>query len=660
MARSGTRALYVAAGDDPYRLLRDGLAAVAAETGTFATLDAKEVPRHVDDFGWCTWDAFYSEVKPRDVLDGVASLRAAGIQPRTVILDDGWQEVAPEKRPATADDARPVPLAARAANGLLGVLAKLVAAFYERFVRRAPHKSLPNRIWRFLTRTVLRGQLWDYFDNETDFGRQLRSFEPNKKFQEGSDERSMSLAEMVSRLKTQLGVTRVYCWHALHGYWRGVAPELGRDGGFNATNVMPALSEHLLGVEPVLAWDSVSLFGVGLVPDEREAAKLYDQLHAPLVEAGVDGVKVDVQSGVASLGGSSGGGSRIARIYVEALEQSVKARFAQDGAPGCINCMCHSTENLYRYRETAVARASDDFYPRRPESHAVHLVNVAYNSLFIGEICLPDWDMFHSRHPAGAFHAAARAVSGGPVYVSDAPGRHDAALLRRLVLPDGGVLRCAGPGRPARDCLFADAGRDGTTALRVFNRNRHGGVVGLFNCQGVAWDFGTRENVVVDGAPPTLTAATRPRDVEGLGSVDGPFVAYRHRTSSLEYLEDGESAVLVSELAPLEWEIITIVPVHESRSKGVSWAPIGLGDMLNSGGAVSEVTGVVGSQATFSSRGPGRFVAYCQPEPSRLSLVDRSNQTTNLQFDYDARSGFLSFVLPSEKDGPHRLQIAWE
>ena len=25
----------------------------------------------------------------------------------------------------------------------------------------------------------------------------------------------------------------------------------------------------------------------------------------------------------------------------------------------------------------------------------VHLVNVAYNSVFIGEIALPDWDMFH-------------------------------------------------------------------------------------------------------------------------------------------------------------------------------------------------------------------------------------------------------------------------
>ena len=49
--------------------------------------------------------------------------------------------------------------------------------------------------------------------------------------------------------------------------------------------------------------------------------------------------------------------------------------------------------------------------------------------------------MFHSDHPAALLHARARAASGGPVVVSDEPGRHDAQLLRRLVLPDGSVLR---------------------------------------------------------------------------------------------------------------------------------------------------------------------------------------------------------------------------
>lgn len=44
---------------------------------------------------------------------------------------------------------------------------------------------------------------------------------------------------------------------------------------------------------------------------------------------------------------------------------------------------------------------------------------------------------------------------------SDKPGNHNFDLLRKLVLPDGSVLRAKLPGRPTRDCLFADPARDG-------------------------------------------------------------------------------------------------------------------------------------------------------------------------------------------------------
>ena len=75
-----------------------------------------------------------------------------------------------------------------------------------------------------------------------------------------------------------------------------------------------------------------------------------------------------MQSGVAAMGGGMGGGPELARRYTRALEASVAEHFPSNG---CINCMCHSTESLYRYRTTAIARASDDFYPDRPESHTV-------------------------------------------------------------------------------------------------------------------------------------------------------------------------------------------------------------------------------------------------------------------------------------------------
>ena len=49
--------------------------------------------------------------------------------------------------------------------------------------------------------------------------------------------------------------------------------------------------------------------------------------------------------------------------------------------------------------------------------------------------------------------------------------------------PPPAVLRCLLPGRPTPDCLFCDVNRDGSSALKVWNMNRCGGVVAAFNLQ---------------------------------------------------------------------------------------------------------------------------------------------------------------------------------
>lgn len=88
-------------------------------------------------------------------------------------------------------------------------------------------------------------------------------------------------------------------------------------------------------------------------------------------------------------------------------------------------------------------------------------------------------------------HGMARAVSGGAVYVSDKPGQHDFTLLRRLVLPDGHVLRAQLPGRPTRDCLFRDVLRDKRTMLKVGEGGGAGpagrGVAGRTRCSVCTW-----------------------------------------------------------------------------------------------------------------------------------------------------------------------------
>ena len=115
--------------------------------------------------------------------------------------------------------------------------------------------------------------------------------------------------------------------------------------------------------------------------------------------------------------------------------------------------MSNSTNAVYHLRSANVWRSSQDFFPEQPLTHGPHVFDNALNSLWVQTFAVPDWDMFQTTHSAAHFHAAARAISGGPVYVSDKPEGHDFELLGKLMLSDGTVLRSRQPALPGReDC----------------------------------------------------------------------------------------------------------------------------------------------------------------------------------------------------------------
>ncbi|CAI7879641.1 unnamed protein product, partial [Closterium sp. NIES-54] len=138
-----------------------------------------------------------------------------------------------------------------------------------------------------------------------------------------------------------------------------------------------------------------------------------------------------------------------------------------------------------------------------------------------------------SLHPAAEFHAAARAVGGCAVYVSDKPGQHDFSVLRKLVLPDGSVLRAKLPGRPTRDCLFADPARDHTSMLKIWTMNACSGMVGAFNCQGAGWCRDGRKYTMHNPDPDAVTGTVAAADVDLLADVaagdwTGDVVVFSH------------------------------------------------------------------------------------------------------------------------------------
>jgi len=144
-----------------------------------------------------------------------------------------------------------------------------------------------------------------------------------------------------------------------------------------------------------------------------------------------------------------------------------------------IHKICKENEIKRVLREKKLT-TGDDFWFQDPNGdpmgvfwlQGVHMIHCSYNSLWMGQIIQPDWDMFQSDHECAKFHAGSRAICGGPVYVSDRVGSHDFDLIKKLVFPDGTVPRCIYFPLPTRDCLFRNPLFDQKTVLKIWNFNK--------------------------------------------------------------------------------------------------------------------------------------------------------------------------------------------
>ena len=222
--------------------------------------------------------------------------------------------------------------------------------------------------------------------------------------------------------------------------------------------------------------------------------------------------------------------------------------------------------------------------------------------------------------PDGSFHAAGRAVSGGPVYVSDTPEGHNFDLLRKLVLSDGTVLRADNVGRPTRDCLFADVTRE-PVLLKVFNYNRDCAVLGLFNAN--------HHSKKGDQKP--IDGTVSPADVPGLKGEE--FVAFSQvRNRVWRCRRDDREPVQLAEGA---WEIVSFAPVD----RGV--AVLGLADKFNSTGAIVDEKWARDGSLKVSLRDGGSFLAWTEKPPREVTANGKS-----AEFNYDAATGRLSAELP--------------
>ncbi|KAL2243896.1 UNVERIFIED_CONTAM: putative galactinol--sucrose galactosyltransferase 2 [Sesamum indicum] len=619
-----SEAVFINSGDNPFKLIKESFEILEKQKRTFAHIKHKKKPTHLDWFGWCTWDAFYKDVNPRGIKEGLESFLEGGCPPKFLIIDDGWQDTFNEFQ----KDGEPFVEGSQFASRLVDL--RESSKFMGSGAELSCHDL--HDLVKFIKEKY-----------GVKFATRLSDIKENSKFKVSeSGGSSTNLKELIHYIKENYGLKYVYMWHALAGYWGGVLTSSEALKKYNPKLAHPVQSPGKLGNIRDIAMDSLEKYGVGVI-DPQKVYDFYNDMHGYLASSGVDGVKVDVQNLLETLGAGYGGRVSITRQYHEALDKSVEKNFVDNNL---ICCMCHNSDSIFSSKNSATSRASEDFMPNEPTFQTLHIASVSFNSLLLGEVVVPDWDMFHSNHDTAEFHGAARALGGCPVYVSDKPGKHDFKILRKLVLPDGSILRARYAGRPTRDCLFIDPVMDGKSLLKIWNLNKLTGVVGVFNCQGAgSWPMKQAPECNENSKPAAVSISGRvsPLDVEFLEEIagetwDGECAVYAFNTGSLSRVPKNKT-IEVS-LGVLQCEIYTISPI-KVFNENVDFAPLGLIKMYNSGGAIEDCT--FEDTITVKARGSGLFGAFSSKKP-RCCKVDKIDE----DFTYNSENGLLTVNLQSE------------
>ncbi len=369
-----TKAFVLSFDKDPY------LAYETAMKTAFEVLDTtkrnSKERRYPDVFnylGFCTWNAFYSDVNEDGVMQKAKEFKDKNLPVKWFLLDHGWSPAEGEKLLDFKEDFNKFP------SGLKG----------------------------------LKRNLKDY------------------------------------------GVENLGVWQGFGGHWGTISKN---------SSIYNKMGENLL---------CTNTGDVIPYPSKEKSFAFWNEWHRYLKKQEIDFVKVDIQS---SLSVFTKGLMPIGKASKEShmgLEASVGINF--DGA--MINCMGMAMEQVFNRPISAVTRNSNDFFPKKEQSFKTHVYENAYNTLYHSYAVLGDWDMWWTNHKEAKNNAYLRALSGGPLYISDRVAETVAEMIFPLILNDGYVLRCDRQGVVAKSQIYKKK-----DAVKVCNVKGNTGYLGVFNC----------------------------------------------------------------------------------------------------------------------------------------------------------------------------------
>lgn len=403
---------------------------------------------------------------------------------------------------------------------------------WDAFHMDVTHSDLLKKAEEFKTKEIpvrwmIIDDMWAECHNnnrKTMHSREMYNFEADpERFPNG-------LGAAIEDLKEQYGM-KVGIWYPTTGYWNGIDPE------------GPIAKEHS------------DLLTVGLngrllpSPHRNKLFEYFYMFNSFFRRCNADFLKVDYQSCILENYKRLVPIGLMAKNIHEAIEATVGLGF--DG--NLINCMGMANENFWNRPHSVVNRISGDFMPEDRKWFVQHLIQCSFNSFVQGSIYTGDWDMWWSDDAQGTKNAVLRAMSGGPVYVSDELGRSIKEKIMPIVYSDGRIIRLKESARPVLECLLEDCEHNGKI-FKVFNKTENGGILAAFN---------------IDEEENSVSGKISVRDIYGMQDCRCAVLDYFSK--SVKILEKGENLELTLENYD-DFRLYYMIPIKD----GVT--PVGIID----------------------------------------------------------------------------------
>ncbi|KAF3228603.1 hypothetical protein TWF191_002459 [Orbilia oligospora] len=449
--------------------------------------------------------------------------------------------------------------------------------------------------------TVIIDDNWQSLDNNgrDSFGHRWTDFEADKiAFPRGLK----GLVEDIKR--SNRGVKHVAVWHGILGYWNGISPNGWISRNYKLRNV-----------------GNGSIY----VVDKSDIGRFYDDFYKFLSNQGITAVKADTQCLLDERLPSADKGE-LFPAYLSAWRNAASKYFGTRA----ISCMSlvpqilftnHLSPSLPKF----TLRNSDDFFPHTPNSHPWHIFANAHNAVLTARLNVtPDWDMFQTRHEWAGYHAAARCISGGPVYITDDVGSHDTSIVKKVTARSKtGAMVTLRPNGKARSSEFF-VGFGEKRPLRVTNTASISGydikLLGTFDLDGgrERTDMIPIKEIIGDEVITTLGGETQ---------VVKEFGVFSHHTRKVQVVKS--SGYVKMNVVKGGWDVVAVCPIVPVRIDGgreeVSVGVFGLLEQISGAAGMSEVK-IAGGNSTIrvgaELKALGIFGIYANySDPSRYGKI---------------------------------------